>query len=268
MPQFSRKTILAAIDTLQGMSHSAITRYVLEYGLENVVPEGFVNKQERATSLSKYLLKSPQRLDADGSNLTDVIVRERIASAISDCTSCYDGFDYEAFQSNYCALHRGLKRDGFTVKDGQLRKTLPEDVGLPQTDDEVHLLLKSYNFDTALGHLDQAIAAHAQGSWASANAQLRTFAEELFDKMAERLAGAATQLPPAGNERRKWLADRAPPFFIGELNEWKGNGTGFLEGFYRRLHPQGSHPGLSDEDDSTFRLHLVLLVARLLLNRL
>jgi hypothetical protein len=268
MPQFSRKTILAAIDTLEEMSHSEITRYALEHGLEDVVPERFVNKQGRATSLAKYLLKSPKRLDANGCNLTDVVVRERIASAITGCTCSYDGFDYEVFQRKYRALHRGLKRDGFTVRDGQLRSTLPEDVDLPQTDDEVHFLLREYNFDTALGHLDQAIDAHAQGSWASANAQLRTFVEELFDRMAERLATGAMRLPPAGYQRREWLANREPPFFFDELNEWKGNGTGFLEGFYRRLHPQGSHPGLSDEDDSTFRLHLVLLVARLLLKRL
>jgi hypothetical protein len=35
----------------------------------------------------------------------------------------------------------------------------------------------------------------------------------------------------------------------------------------RRLHPQGADPGLSDEDDSTVRLHLVLLVGRQLLRR-
>ena len=37
---------------------------------------------------------------------------------------------------------------------------------------------------------------------------------------------------------------------------------------HARLHPQGPHPWLSDEHDSTFRLHLVLLTAQLLLNRL
>lgn len=33
------------------------------------------------------------------------------------------------------------------------------------------------------------------------------------------------------------------------------------------LHPEGSHPGLSDIDDSTFRLHLVLLVTANILKR-
>jgi hypothetical protein len=51
------------------------------------------------------------------------------------------------------------------------------------------------------------------------------------------------------------------------LNEWDDDGKGFINGLVKRLHPQGPHPGLSDEDDSTFRLHVVLLTATLLLRR-
>jgi hypothetical protein len=40
-----------------------------------------------------------------------------------------------------------------------------------------------------------------------------------------------------------------------------------MNGLANRLHPKGSHPGLSDNEDSTFRLHVVLLTARLLLTR-
>ena len=268
MPQFSRKTILAAIDTLERLSHSGIDRYILEHGLEDVVPGEFANKQKRATSTARYLLQEPERLDDDGCNLINVIVKERVASAINGCKSSYAGFDYEEFQRNYPTLYRGLKRDGFTVKDGKLRRALPETLALPQAEDEVHALLDAYHFATARGHLDQAITAHGQGDWAAANGQLRTFVEELFNKIPERLNAGVIDLPPAGHQRRQWLATKHPPFFIGKLNEWRGNGTGFLEGFCRRLHPEGSHPGLSDEDDSTFRLHLVLLTARLLLKRL
>ncbi len=38
--------------------------------------------------------------------------------------------------------------------------------------------------------------------------------------------------------------------------------------FFGDSIPQGAHPGLSDEEDSTFRLHLVLLTGRTLLKRL
>ena len=269
MPNFSRRTILAVLDTLETLTHAGIDRYLLEYGLEDVVPaEGHANKQKRSASASAYLLKNPERMDEDGRNLTDAIVADKVANAIKDCTS-YDGFfDYEQFQKHYTALHRGLESDGFTVGDGHLRRALPAALDLPQADDEVHALLDTYGLATARGHLDQAIAAHGRGDWAAANGQLRSFVEGLLDGVAERLAAGAVDLPPAGHRRQQWLAQTNPPFFISEMNEWTGQGTGFLQGFYRRLHPQGSHPGLSDEDDSTFRLHLVLLTARLLLKRL
>jgi hypothetical protein len=49
------------------------------------------------------------------------------------------------------------------------------------------------------------------------------------------------------------LAQRDPPFFIAGLNGWDFQGGGFMESFFRRLHLQGAHPGLSAEGDSTFR---------------
>jgi hypothetical protein len=42
----------------------------------------------------------------------------------------------------------------------------------------------------------------------------------------------------------------------------------FVESFWKRLHPEGSHPGLSEQSDSTFRLHLVILVIHHFLTRL
>ena len=55
MPSFSRRTILAALDTLQGLSHSAISRYMLERGLEDVVPSGEVHKQADANELGCHI---------------------------------------------------------------------------------------------------------------------------------------------------------------------------------------------------------------------
>jgi hypothetical protein len=196
-------------------------------------------------------------------------VDDLVRGAVERHTDRYSRrFDYQAFQDTYSALHRGLERDGFSVEDGQLRRALPQALDLPRADDEVHALLDQYAFRIHKGHLDQAIAAHARGDWAAANAQFRPFIEGLLDEIAEQLAGGPAGVPPPGQLRRQWLAQLNPPFFLGGLNEWTGQGTGFIEAFFRRLHPQGAHPGLSDEDDSTFRLHLVLLVARLLLRRL
>jgi hypothetical protein len=267
MASYSRKTVLAVTDLLANWSHSDLDRFLLEHGLEDAGLGGSSSRQGRANDIARYLIRNPNALREDGTNLTDAIVEEVVASAISACTG-HGGFDYKELQQRRGTLVRSLERDGFTLEDSRLRRALPEYIDLPKTDDEVHALLHAYGFDVPQGHLDQAIDAHTRGDWAAANAQFRPFIESLFDEMARRLAGASGALPPAGQQRRQLLAGLRPPFFIGSLNEWTGDGKGFIEAFYRRLHPQGSHPGLSDEDDSTFRLHLVLVVARLLLRRL
>jgi len=78
MPNFSRTTILAALDTFENLSHSAIDRYLLENCLEDVAPISVGNKQKRATAVAAYLLGDPERQDDDGQNLINTIVEERV----------------------------------------------------------------------------------------------------------------------------------------------------------------------------------------------
>jgi hypothetical protein len=144
---------------------------------------------------------------------------------------------------------------------------LPEVVDLPDAQDEVDALLEQHRFTTAKGHLDQARSAHGRGEWAGANAQIRTFMDSLFDEIAERLDPARATRAGTGQPRRTILASMTPPFLLRSLNEWDDNGCGYFNGLIRRLHPHGSHPGLSEDEDSTFRLHIVLLTARLVLRR-
>ena len=139
---------------------------------------------------------------------------------------------------------------------------LPENIQLAEKGDELNSLLESFDFTVPKGHLDQALNAHTRSDWAAANAQMRPFIEGLFDLIAALLVGETQPLPPTSQGKRELLAKLDPPFFLPSLNEWEiGDKGGFIQGFWRRLHPQGSHPGLSDEEDSTFRLHLVVLVA-------
>ena len=261
MAQFSRRTILAAVDMLpEWNSHARVDRFALEHGLEEIVVGGSL--AAKGLALSRFLIQNPEAENEDGENLTNVVVGYFVQKAIDNATPGYQReFHYESFQQQYGALNRSLERDGFTAEDGHLRRALPAVLDLPAADDEVHVLLDRYAFDIPKGHLDQGITAHARGDWAAANAQFRPFIESLFDSIAEHLAAGAA-LPPTSHQRRIWLANRNPPFFLPELNEWNGQGHGFFEGFFRRLHPAGAHPGLSDEEDSTFRLHLIVFVYR------
>ena len=265
MPQFSKKTLLTVTDLLDHRSHSEITRFLMENDLEDAAPES-LGKRSRINSLVQYLLEEPDRVDDLNRNHFDSVV-EQLVEGMGE--SLRRGNLPEAYVSVAEKVIRSLERDGFSFdEDWQMRRALPsEAVDLPEADDEVHTLLDAYGFETSKGHLDQAIAAHTRGDWAAANSQLRAFVESLLDEIAAGLASPSDSLPQPGHQRRQWLANLSPPFYGSGLNEWTNDGKGFLEGFFKRLHPQGSHPGLSDEDDSTFRLHLVLIVARLLLRR-
>lgn len=266
MARFSRRSVIATTDSIANWSHAEIDRFALRYGLENVAV-GY-SRLNKANALGAYLARNPEAVNDEGVNLCDSIVTEVVNLAAATCRGGFaQEFHIGDFRERHGELYRALERDGFTVQDGTLRRTLPDAIDLPQADDEVHTLLDRYGFAVPKGHLDQGIAAHVRGDWAAANAQFRVYVESLLDSAAERLSNGEA-LPVAGEERRRWLASRNPPFFFADLNEWTGQGTGFIQGFYRRLHPAGAHPGLSDEEDSTFRLHLVLLVSRLLLRRL
>jgi hypothetical protein len=265
MTKFTRGTILAATKVLQNWSHSDIDRFGLELGVQNHL-NGY-SRANKGNAVSGYLLEVPGARDEDGGSLSDAVVTGIVERAIANLHSSDPALVDKRFPLEYPELHAALSKNGYVVQGGVLRTALPQALNLPEADDEVHALLKQFGFSVPSGHLDQAISAHTRGEWAGANGQLRSFIEGLFDSIAETLAAGAT-LPAPGHQRRIWLANRTPPFFVPGLNEWDGQGKGFMEGFIRRLHPAGSHPGLSDEEDSTFRLHLVLLVARSLLRRI
>jgi hypothetical protein len=260
MSRFSRVTIIELIEVFEdSLSVNKFNKMLLKYGLEEIAPTG--TKPKRLNVLAKYLIDNPDEKGIFGSNLTQELIEEVIQRGQS---------------SNYPngetlpGLVNSLKRDGYIVVKGKLRTMLPEKLHLPEMEDELNSLLEKFDFGVPKGHLEQAINAHTRGDWASANSQLRTFVESLFDQIAYTLTPDGTDLSPrTSHERRQFLANELdPPFFLPDLNEWEAKGKGFIPGFWRRLHPEGSHPGLSDEEDSTFRLHLVIIVASYYLRRL
>src|SRR5258706_2503079 len=107
MPQYSRKTILAATDLLEHAEHGAINRFLLEHDIAAYIRGG--TERDRANSVAEFLLTSPE-LEEEGRNLTDVIVEEFVAEAIHNCT-IHGDFDYAAFSERYAKLDRSLPRD-------------------------------------------------------------------------------------------------------------------------------------------------------------
>lgn len=264
---FSRPTIIVACDLLTNFNHSDFDGLMIQFGVEDrVTSRGGYSLKKKANDLTRVVLGNPflQVDSVEGAmSLQEAIVR----AATGIAPGARDGTQWAAFCS-------GLERDGFTliededVRTVHLRRMHPEIADIPAADDEVHLLLKQHQFSTPLGHLEQAMDAHSRGDWASANSQLRSFLEGLFDEIAGRLAPEQFSGATSGHGRRAILANLQEPFIYKDLNEWSdGQKPAFFPGLFNRLHPEGSHPGLSDHEDATFRLHIVLIAARLILRR-
>lgn len=262
---FTRPTLLAAVELLELHSQAKFNQMVLRLGLEDdICSSTTLSVAKKCDLLGRILL---QRTDTildtlDGSmTLGEAVIRQ--ASQVAQQGS---------EQPLQTAFARGLARDGYVLvwdsygRNASIRAALPGEIQLPATDDEVHLLLKSFGFVTPLGHLDQAIEAHTRGDWAACNGQLRTFIESLFDDIARNVRPAESAARPSSENRRALLAEIG--FLATDRNEWTQDGKNYINGLFKMLHTEGSHPGLSDEDHSTFRLHVVIVTARTFLRRL
>jgi len=262
---FTRPTIVAAVSFLSDrLGQAAFNHMVLRLGLESDIPsDTTISVAKKADRLGRIAVqRTDERVETlEGTlGLAEAVIREAVQLMRS-----------EPHTESEVALGRGLARDGYTVSfddDNRphLRAALPEELGMPAVDDEVHQLLKHFRFTEALGHFDQGIEAHARGDWAAANDQFRTFLEGLFDAIARHCEGDAKTASLTSENRRRLLADIG--FLSENRNEWTQDGKNYINGLFKMLHTEGSHPGLSDEEHSTFRLHIVLVTARTFLRRL
>lgn len=263
---FTRPTVVAAVELLASkLSQAKFDQVLVRLELDHEIPLG---PGKSVTAKSALLASAVMRRSAQVINTLDgpmTIAEAALRMAVQATLQ-----DHE--QTEQLRLLRGLALDGYVVswnegaREPMLRAALPGEVDLPACDDEVHQLLKQFGFAVPLGHLDQAIDAHARGDWAAANSQIRSFLEGLVSDIAHHIEPQLKGQSPSAENCRALLAERG--FLSKDRNEWTVDGKNFLNGLFKMLHTDGSHPGLSDEDHSTFRLHLALITGRALLRRL
>ncbi len=264
---FLAPTLIAAVEVPEQHSQARFNQLVLRLGLDSDIDSDTgLSVAKKCNLLGRIVV---QRTDIvldtlDGAmTLGEAVVREAVQLVKPNSTF-----------PRQIALERGLARDGYVIAIDEddyqsqptLRAALPDEIHLPEADDEVHQLLKALHFATPLGHLDQAIEAHTRGDWAACNSQLRTFLESLFDEIARHFRPQEAAERPSSENRRALLAEAG--FLAVDRNEWTSDGKNYINGTFKMLHTEGSHPGLSDEDHSTFRLHIVLVTAWTFLRRL
>ncbi|UWR87123.1 hypothetical protein [Phaeobacter inhibens] len=285
MSEFNSMTVMAAGEMIAEMSTQAdFSSLVLSWGVEEFCGSGSV--ASKANNLVRFARSSMGQRSVPTVDGNCDLTRAMIAHAIT-ASSQYRHNKPDV----WARLVAGLKMDGFEIVEERvpdpsgrlsifddaprmvskltLKRMLPEDV--PETDfreaeDEVSSLLKKHAFETALGHLSLAMAAFQRGEWASANAQLRSFFESYLNDIALKLGYVGKDDTKA---KRDYLGKLNPPFLLPDYNEWNENTQKpqYIQGLWSRMHPEGSHPGLSEEEDATFRLQVTLITARLFLRR-
>lgn len=168
---------------------------------------------------------------------------------LSSIINSYDNNSY-SYNKNYVQeeldelnkklekINNFLIKDGFSISNGKIIRTIPSVVNIQEREDLLFTLLDKHNFDIPKGHINQAIHNFTDGNWASCNSQLRSFVEGLFNIMAEKINNITYK---KSSSARTSLSYGEKRIYYPELNEWDDNGTGFINGFWKRLHPEGSH---------------------------
>lgn len=277
MNEFNRMTIVAAAEVVGGFkSHSDMEILEVQWNIQDAVSDS--SKPARVASWA--------RIAADTNPMVMINAGEvRLERAIVETALCAPPGQRSG--PEWLKLLAGLRFDGFElieveVNTGrtdfmddpvlevrlQLSRMLPENVpgtDFRQASSEVEVLLDELQLPIAKGHLSQALSAFQRGDWSSANGQLRNFYENYLNEIANGLGYSGQDTSKA---RRDFLgAGLESPFLLEKYNEWHPQKTQFVQGLMNRLHPEGGHLGLSEQEDATFRLQISLVTARLFLRR-
>ncbi|MCO8124740.1 hypothetical protein NHH03_23585 [Stieleria sp. TO1_6] len=275
--EFNRMTVVAAAEVVSDFkSHSDIAVLEVEWGITGRCDDS--SKSARVASLSDIALTENLTVISEHGNVS--LCRALVETALTAPERTHESAAWRK-------LVAGLRFDGFEIDESiteiesnwggrvkqstfSLVRMLPVDIpGLDfrETNSEIEVLLDSCGFTVARGHLNQALAAFQRGEWSSANGELRNFYECYLNEIADGLGYSG---PNNSKSRRDYLGNGVqPPFLLAEYNEWNANNQKpqFVQGLMSRMHPHGGHPGLSEEEDATFRLQTSLVTARLFLRR-
>lgn len=279
MSEFNRMTIVAAAEVAADFnSHSDMEVLEVQWGIDGRCSAS--SKSARVASWAKLACDEEHTVMTENGRVS--LERALVETAIA-APEARRGSEL------WNRLVAGLRFDGFEVMETEISVTsrfswdgeatkkiltlvrmLPKDIpGLDfrEAESEVVTLLDRSGFAVARGHLKQAVSAFQRGEWSSANGELRNFYESYLNEIAVALGYAGGDDSKA---KRDFLgASVQPPFLLTDYNEWNANSQKpqYIQGLMSRMHPHGGHPGLSEEEDATFRLQITLITARLFLRR-
>ena len=214
------------------------------------------NKEALAQSLLRNLKRAGSEMASSGVLELARLVLKAGSRRYSDFDSLYWQNDTDP-PSWWTALRDAASADGWEYDEAKhcFVPTTP----VTRTAEEVTWIedeLSRRGWTNAAGHYRQAIESFARGNWAAANSQLRSFFEDLIREGAGLASSTTLRVVQQGANQLHQDGRLLPDEREFILKLWK------------MLHPRGSHPGLSDKDESRFRLLTLTGYVRFLLSRL
>lgn len=271
------KQLLVDIVNMFPNTHAELDKYLIKFDLDDKIDFiGVDSISKKHVKIIKYLIENQGVKDNFKNDIVLNIVEDRIINVLLN-NGYYYSFDEDKQEFNeYPKLYRYLRFDGYDIdfENNKLICSLPEDINAADKEDNIIVALNNYGFATTKGHLEQAKASYLGGNYAALNGQLRTYTESLFMEMAKFIkiaentnSNISNINPSNATTAMQILAKCSKPVLSSSLNEWDGQNTGYIQGFWKRLHPEGCHPGLPNIDEVLFRFQLVILNTNNLLNR-
>lgn len=245
---FTTKTIGVLVEAIAtGYSQARIGTLLLKAGAEDWAPERWDNKEHRMQLVFKRL-RTAEDLDAATAALELArLALEAGAPASAGATTRIIWWE---------PLRDALAADGweYDIESARLTSVVPG-VAVPEHLSGLEEELEGRGWTTAAGHFRQAVEGFGAGNWATTNSQLRSFLEDMLPLAAEATDGKRPSSARAALDMLK-----KEVLLNGEFD--------FLKGLWTLCQSRGSHPGLSDRAEATFRLMVVTAEARHLLGRL
>ena len=187
--------------------------------LKNLKQDSSEESWSRTLELARLVLKAgnPRRSEWDSTSWQNEVVPSSWWIALRDAAAA-DGWEYDEEEDRFVP-------------------TVPAACVVEEVTWIEEELLRS-GWTTAAGHYGQAVEGFARGNWAAANSQLRSF----FESLLLAAAGQSASPAPGAIQRSIDLLDQNDRLIPDEND--------FVKSLWKMLHPQGPHPGLSDEDES------------------
>lgn len=244
---FGSRSLGALVEAIAtGYTDTRMGTLFLNAEADGWAPEKWPNKEGRIQRLLDALRK-------DGSAEADAAALELARLALEAGAPSPGGRTQIIWWE---PLRDALAADGweYDVASARLTAVVPG-VAVPEQLNGLEAELKKRGWTTAAGHFRQAVDGFGAANWATVNSQIRSYLEDMLPRAAEAASGKRPSSPRAALD----ALDKGV-LLDGEFE--------FLKGLWALCQPRGSHPGLSDRAESTFRLMTVTAESRFLLGRL